>query len=136
VFERDVDIDRLLREERFDELRRLGAHGPRRSRTRPAAGTRGRLLSWLVPARRAQPGAVTIREARPGDRPALRRLAELDERPAPAGAVLVAEVEAEILAALPLDGGTPVADPRRPTAGLVDLLELRGRQLARNARAA
>jgi hypothetical protein len=47
--------------------------------------------------------------------------------------VLVAEVEAEILAALPLDGSAPVAHPWRETAGLVDLLELRSRQLERAA---
>jgi hypothetical protein len=43
--------------------------------------------------------------------------------------VLVAEIGDDILAALPLDGSAPVADPFKRTAGLVDLLELRSRQL-------
>nr|MDQ4041999.1 hypothetical protein [Actinomycetota bacterium] len=69
--------------------------------------------------------SVTIRRSRPSDEARLRRVAALDSRPAPAGPALVAEVDGEIVAAVPLDGGPPVADPFRPTADLVALLELR-----------
>jgi hypothetical protein len=36
-----------------------------------------------------------------------------------------------VVAALPLDGGRPLADPFRRTAGAVELLALRARQLRR-----
>lgn len=78
---------------------------------------------------------LTIRESRPEDQAPLRRLAALDSRPQPRGSVLVAELEGELLAALPLGGGRPIADPFRPTAALVRLLELRASQLE-DARAA
>jgi hypothetical protein len=52
------------------------------------------------------------------------------------GAILVAEIDKEILAALPLDGSAPVSHPVRPSAGLVDLLELRARQIDREGRKA
>lgn len=132
------DVDKLLREERFEELLRLGALPRSRVERRRSLSSRvlERVRSLLIPVRTAATGPVTIRHAGPEDREAVARLAELDERPAPSGAVLVAEVEEQILAALPLDGGAPVAHPLRPTAGLVDLLELRSRQLEREAAAA
>lgn len=65
---------------------------------------------------------VTIRMAGPADAPALHALEELDARRLAPGDVLVAEVEGEIRAALPVGGGAAVADPFRPTAGLVRLL--------------
>ena len=48
---------------------------------------------------------------------------------APAGRVLVAEVDGELLAAISLDDGAVVADPFEPTAALVELLRARARQL-------
>ncbi len=78
--------------------------------------------------------SVTIRTATSADRPALLRLAELDSVPpsrrealdeggANAGApTLIAEVDGELRAAFPLDGGPPIADPFHPTAKLVALL--------------
>ena len=74
---------------------------------------------------------VTVREAHPGDATALGRLASLDSGHAPAGAALVAESDARILAALPMGSGRPLADPFEPTAELVALLELRRDQLRR-----
>ena len=53
------------------------------------------------------------------------RLAQLDSQPAPSGPVLAAEIGGELRAALPLDGGPPLADPFHRTAELVSLLELR-----------
>jgi len=68
---------------------------------------------------------VTVRMMRPEDRAALVRLAALDSGPIPFGAWLVAEVEGELWAAAPLAGGHALADPFRPTADLVELLEMR-----------
>ena len=74
---------------------------------------------------------VTVRHAHAGEETALARLAALDSGQAPRGHALVAESDARILAALPLDGGRPIADPFVPTAELVALLELRAAQLER-----
>ena len=72
---------------------------------------------------------LTVRRFQQGDIDALRRLAELDSQELPHGAVLVAEVGDELVAALPLDGGKVLADPFRPTASIVELLRLRASQL-------
>jgi hypothetical protein len=72
---------------------------------------------------------VLIRAARGSDGPALRRLAELDSRPLPEGALLVAEADDEVVAALSVDTGARVADPFRRTADVVDLLAFRARRL-------
>ena len=74
---------------------------------------------------------VTVRHAHAADERALARLAALDSGQAPTGPALVAETDARILAALPLDGGPAIADPFVPTAELVALLELRAEQLER-----
>src|SRR3954452_6101056 len=76
-------------------------------------------------------GQVIVRHAHPCDAMALGRLAALDSGSAPAGAALVAESDARILAALPLGSGRPIADPFEPTAELVALLELRRAQLSK-----
>lgn len=73
--------------------------------------------------------AVTVRRARPGDREALTRLAELDGRRLPQGPALLAEVGGRLLAARSLESGSAIADPFRPTAHLVELLELRSAHL-------
>ena len=72
---------------------------------------------------------VVIRAARGSDGPALRRLAELDSRPVPAGDLLIAESGDEVVAALSVDTGARVADPFRHTADVVDLLAYRARRL-------
>jgi hypothetical protein len=73
---------------------------------------------------------VTLRYAAAGDGPRLRRLAELDSAPVPKGALLVAEVDGRLRAALALDGGTVIADPFHRGAELIELLRLRARHLA------
>jgi hypothetical protein len=70
---------------------------------------------------------ITIRSARDADAVALHRLAVLDSSHVPAGALLVAEVGGDLVAAAS-DHGV-IADPFRPTADVVDLLRLRAAAL-------
>jgi hypothetical protein len=72
---------------------------------------------------------VTIRRSHARDREALERLAQLDSRRLADGQLLVAEVAGELRAALPLSGGSAIADPFRPTAPLVSLLQMRAQQI-------
>ena len=73
---------------------------------------------------------LVLRRSTVEDEPALARLARLDSAPRPRGDMLVAEVEERIVAAVPFDGGRPIADPFRPTADIVDLLQARAEVLA------
>jgi hypothetical protein len=72
---------------------------------------------------------VVIRAARGSDGPALRRLAALDSSVVPAGELLVAEADDEVVAAFSLETGAKVADPFRRTADVVDLLAFRAQRL-------
>ena len=72
---------------------------------------------------------VTIRRASTRDAAQLADLAAMSERRVPTGVVLVAEIEHALVAALPLDGGPVLSDISRPTADVVQLLELRSNQL-------
>jgi hypothetical protein len=80
--------------------------------------------------------SVTLRMAVPADAEALDRLAQLDSRRAPRGAVLVADVAGDLWAAVSIDDGHAIADPFRPTGELVALLVERSRQLRRTQRIA
>jgi hypothetical protein len=75
--------------------------------------------------------SVAVRVARPEDDAAIRRVAALDSKEVPEGAKLVAEADAEIIAALPIGGGEAVADPFRWTADVVALMKMRAAQLER-----
>jgi len=81
---------------------------------------------------------VVIRAATPADSAALVRLGALDGNrsagqlladAAADHAVLVAEVDGSLEAAVALDGGLAIADPFRPTALDLQLLAIRARQL-------
>jgi hypothetical protein len=72
---------------------------------------------------------IVIRYSGRDDKHALARLAGRDSQAVPQGEVLVAEADGEIRAAVSVDGKAVVADPFHPTAELVRLLEVRGRQL-------
>jgi hypothetical protein len=77
---------------------------------------------------------VVIRASRAEDAAALKRLAERDGARLPENSgFLVAVVDGAVLAALPVDGGEPIADPFRATAHLVEMLELRAEQLRDSA---
>jgi hypothetical protein len=74
---------------------------------------------------------ITIRHSTHADQAEIFRLALLDDRAAPAGDSLLAFVDGELRAAMPIgrrDG--VVADPFHLTADLVDLLETRVAQEA------
>jgi hypothetical protein len=70
------------------------------------------------------PGVVTIRWAQAADLPAVRRLAALDTQAAPCAdeLVLLAEVDGELWAAASADRSRRLADPFRPSGGLLELL--------------
>jgi hypothetical protein len=97
------------------------------------------ILHWLrgpVPALPPSTSSVTLRLAVPADAEALDRLAQLDSRRAPRGAVIVAEVAGDLWAAISIDDGHAIADPFRPTGELTALLLERSRQLRRAQRLA
>lgn len=73
-------------------------------------------------------GDITIRRSRSQDQEAIGTLAQLDSQTRPHGDALLAFDGDELVAALPLDGGRPIADPFQRTAEIVDLLQLRAAQ--------
>jgi hypothetical protein len=65
---------------------------------------------------------IIIRSSTEHDAPALSRLAALDSASTLSSTALVAEVDGEMRAALPMDGSRPIADPFAETVHLVELL--------------
>ena len=65
--------------------------------------------------------SVTIKLATEADTERIRRLAELDSKPAPHGDVLLAEVDGRLLAAIGMDGNA-IADPFERTGSVVRVL--------------
>ena len=103
---------------------------------RQAAATAARAAreaATVAPTALAVRERLTLRRSASWDAEALTRLAQLDGAPAPTGAMLVAELGDEIVAAVPFDGGRAIADPFRPTAAIVELLHARTRLLAGTA---
>ena len=86
----------------------------------------------LIPADEA---TVVIRVATPADRDELAGLAALDSARRLRGTVLVAQSDGEIRAAYSVEQERAIADPFRPTAGLVELLRARTDLLLGDARA-
>ena len=87
-------------------------------------------LREAEPVRAAPAETLVLRLGRVQDDVALDTLGQLEGRPVSAGCHVVAEIDGHVVAALPLGGGAPLADPFRPTAHVLPLLELRARQLA------
>jgi len=77
------------------------------------------------------PSHITLRFAFPDDAEAVARLAVIDSAQPPPLPALLAEVEGVLWAALSLGDGSVVADPFRPTAAVVELLQARAQQLQR-----
>jgi hypothetical protein len=67
---------------------------------------------------------ITIRAATYADRAAIERLAALDDGRAPWDDYVLAFVNGELRAALPIGGGRPLADPFHLTEGVVNLLRV------------
>lgn len=119
------------------ELRAVAQSRPRYDRAAEARGSRMReLLRSLAyspvgatPGRDGAVAAVLIRPAVTDDARSVARLAEASERRLPSGLVLVAEIEQQLVAALPVDAEHVLTDLRRPTGDVVQLLELRSEQL-------
>ena len=72
---------------------------------------------------------ITLRLSRLSGDPSIERLAALEGRKAAQGPHLVAEVDGEVVAALPLAGGGFLGDPFRRTAHLLPLMRRRAAQL-------
>lgn len=107
------EVMRMLVNDHIETLRRDATRPVARRRRRSAPDTRD----------------VSLRLCRVSDDPQLERLAALDGRPVPFGRLVVADVRGQLVAALPLGGGAPLADPFTATAHILPLLELRAAQL-------
>jgi hypothetical protein len=105
----------MMANDRIDSLRRSAA---RRS-WEPAA----------PPAPEPDRREVELRLCKVSDDEALADLAVLAGQPLPFGRLVVAIVDGRLVAAVPLGGGRPLADPFERTEHLVRLLELRAAQL-------
>src|SRR3954468_18262448 len=97
---------------------------------RHAAARSARAARRVRPAPVARGLRLVLRRSTAEDEPPPPRLARLDSAPRPRGDMLVAEVEDQIVAAVPLAGGSAIADPFRPTADVVELLRVRAERLA------
>ena len=83
---------------------------------------------------RRQRGELKLRDATDADTAALIRLARLDSRGRPpAGRLIVAEDRGEVVAAIAVESDATIADPFKPTAAIVAMLEVRARQLRDSA---
>jgi len=77
----------------------------------------------------SQLNELVLRPARVDDAVALRRLAQLDSKVEAPSEAMLAEVDGDVVAAVPMDGGAAIADPFRWTAVIVHLLRARVAQL-------
>ena len=77
----------------------------------------------------ATPHEVELRLSRESDDKALVDLAVLAGQKLPFGRLVLAAADGQIVAAVPLGGGRPLADPFWRTEEVVRLLELRAAQL-------
>jgi hypothetical protein len=90
---------------------------------------RGRLLTAEPTDDEIAEAVVSFRLGRASDDPSLERLAALESRPVPHGRQLLAEVDGEVVAALPLAGGGFLGDPFRRTAHLLPPMRRHAAQL-------
>ena len=93
-------------------------------------------MSRLPPSLAREIGArdsITIRLSHEGDADRVERLAGLAGTELPEGALIVAESDDELIAALSLRTGRVISDPFHATSDLVALLRVRAAQLERLA---
>lgn len=109
----DIELRRMVMDDRIETLRRAAR--------RPAIMARH--------AAAVETADVELRLCKAADDDALDRLAALSERPLPFGRLVVALVDGNLVAAMPVAGGHVLRDPFVPTSHLVPLLELRAGQL-------
>jgi hypothetical protein len=83
----------------------------------------------------ATEATLVIRVATPADRDELALLAQLDSARPLTGSVLVAQSDGRIRAAYAIEEDRAIADPFRPTAGLVELLRARSALVGGSRRA-
>jgi hypothetical protein len=81
----------------------------------------------------AHGAVISIRLAGRDEDAAIERLAQLTECPAPTGRTLIAEIDGEVVAALPLGGRQALVDPFKPSSEVRQLLALRAEQLEHDA---
>ena len=110
----DYEMRKMLMTDRINALRRAAEHAPRAVASSTALAARGEL---------------ELRLCKASDDPALERLAALSEAAIPFGRLVVALCDGELVAAVPLAGGSPLRDPFVRTAHIVPLLKLRAEQL-------
>ena len=111
----DVELRRMIMRDRVETLRRSAPHRPRLDESRIDSPD------------------IERRLCKSADDPAIDRLAALSEVPVPFGRLVVALLDGELVAALPIGGGHVLRDPFAKTAHLVHLLELRAEQLRERA---
>jgi hypothetical protein len=85
--------------------------------------------SHASPPRVDRRAVISLRIAGHDEDAAIERLAQLSELPVPSGRALVAEVDGELRAALPLSTRQLLVDPFHPSAEVRELLTLRAAQL-------
>ena len=83
------------------------------------------------PTSEVQIDGISIRRLGDRDLAAIERLAQLDSRRPPEGALLGVEIDGRLLAAISLATGESIADPFSRTGELQALLQLRAAQLQR-----
>ena len=107
----DLEVRRLIMEDRIATLRRSARPRKRREPTR------------------VESPDIELRMCKPADDPEIDRLAALSEVPVPYGRLVVALLDGKLVAALPLNGDPVIRDPFVKTEQLVRLLEVRAEQL-------
>ncbi len=97
------------------------------------AGRAGRRRQRTTAVTSARPAAL-VGFARPDEAGTLRRLAQLDDAPELTGQILVARIDADVVAALSLDEGRVIANPFVLTSDAVELLRTSATALTRRGR--
>ncbi len=110
-----TSLNALAASEHIADLHRAAkGHGAGRASLRRRRGTKA-VAGSATP-------AAAVRFAHADEAGTLRRIAELDDAPQLAGEILVATIDADVVAALSLDDGRVIANPFVRTSAAVELL--------------